>query len=200
MINGLEIYLISKRHLLQTRAIGTPLILIMLEECESEQKGTTQNPILVPDDNEEHEEYRKKLEVSRRTSLLDEARMINTSFALCCAVVKICKKMHGLSLKERDRVLTKAINDYFVEKVGIKVSLQHFDPKPEADYSDEDTKPTPCEFILYGVDFLNTNAIKEYFLTPDSRVKKITWINDSSCKITFGTPEQARAALEAKFK
>jgi hypothetical protein len=47
--------------------------------------------------------------------------------------------------------------------VGKNMVMEHFYPRIEPDYSDPNTKINPRQFLLYGVDYLTTNAIRDRF-------------------------------------
>ena len=172
----------------------------MIEEVEPSKVGTHEYPIPVPDEAEQVQEGLQLLEKRRCKHILDEAVLTNNGFELAYAVVKASKKMANKKLPHRDRELNKAINEFFSEKIGIKVGLEHFEKKRDPDYSDEDTQPSPCDIVLFGVDFLTTRGIKQYFLNNDCRVQKVAWLDESNCRVGFSTPEMARKALESHLK
>jgi hypothetical protein len=44
--------------------------------------------------------------------------------------------------------------------------------------------------VLYGVDFLTTNSIRDRFTILDALIREIVWINDSTCKLVYGSAEE----------
>ena len=79
------------------------------------------------------------MEQARRKLILEEAMLCNSGHELVYAVVKMSRKMKGKNIKERERELNKAINEFFAEKIGIKMSLEHFEKRLDPDYSEENT-------------------------------------------------------------
>jgi hypothetical protein len=49
---------------------------------------------------------------------------------------------------------------------------------------------------LYGVDYMSTDDIKQHFSGFGSNLEVI-WINDSSCRVKFESPELTRKAYNA---
>jgi hypothetical protein len=116
---------------------------------------------------------------------------------LCIAVVKTCIE-GDLFVKKRE--LTKAIQKYFQEKLALKISHEHFYPRPEPDYSDPDTEPKFTELVLYGVDFMTTNAIKDRLKATEAEIKEITWVNDSTCRVVCASKEEADRLLKTQVQ
>lgn len=54
--------------------------------------------------------------------------------------------------------------------------------------------------MVYGVDFMNTRQIGSMFTVPGydakSFIQKIIWVDDSSCKVVFFSPQNAQMALQ----
>lgn len=88
------------------------------------------------------------------------------------------------------------IKDYFTAKLSINIKKEHFQPKIDPDYSDPSTLPNPCELILYGADFLTTKHIVDRFAIIDTQIREIVWLNDSSCKLVYGSPNEAELFLQ----
>jgi len=66
----------------------------------------------------------------------------------------------------------------------------------------------PDSLYLYGVDFMSTDNVREYFsryfrdseMTVEEQNKAVIWINDSSCVIKLPSAERAtKAYLELKL-
>lgn len=57
--------------------------------------------------------------------------------------------------------MTKVVQRYFQDRLSIKISHEHFYPRPEPDYSDPQARPIRNQLVIFGVDFLTTNAIKD---------------------------------------
>ena len=55
--------------------------------------------------------------------------------------------------------------------------MEHFYPRIEPDNSDPNTKINPKQFLLYGVDYLTTNAIRDRFTVWNSEEKKEINVN-----------------------
>ncbi|TGZ83776.1 hypothetical protein EX30DRAFT_393332 [Ascodesmis nigricans] len=79
--------------------------------------------------------------------------------------------------------------------VGEAMALDPLNPPAEAS---PDDAVQPEKVYLYGVDNLNTAAVKSYasehFPGHEARLE---WIDDSSCCLVYATPELANAALTA---
>lgn len=52
--------------------------------------------------------------------------------------------------------------------------------------------------ILFGVDFLGTKKIQTFFSMVNP--VKITWVDDSHCKLIFQSPEDAKEAIMSNLK
>ena len=61
----------------------------------------------------------------------------------------------------------------------------YFLPMAMPDYTDPQTQPVLTELLVYGVDFLDTRQIGNYFTAANSNyyIRKIIWLNDSSCRV-----------------
>lgn len=80
------------------------------------------------------------------------------------------------------------LNDYFCKRI-------------EADGEEEANKPIGIALIVYGVDFMNTKRVGGIFSTPEGDLRqfinKIQWIDASSCKVVFFSPQNTQLALES---
>lgn len=123
--------------------------------------------------------------------------MTRSPLDICFAAIKT--SIPGdFSLKEH--TLNKAIIKYYKESININISCEHFYPKNDPDYTNPEVQPNPCEIILYGVDFLTTNAIKDRFKVLNTIIREINWINDSCCKLKYATAEEAEKVLKDQTK
>jgi hypothetical protein len=52
--------------------------------------------------------------------------------------------------------------------------------------------------VLYGVDFLTTNAIKDRLKAVEAEIQEITWINDSTCKVVCRSEAEADRVLKTQ--
>ena len=87
-----------------------------------------------------------------------------------------------------------------MQKLNLDIFKDFLAQRFEANYDNPETKPTGLALILYGIDFMDTKRIGNMFSTPNldarSFIHKITWINDSNCRVTFFSPQNAQMILE----
>lgn len=143
-------------------------------------KGSNLNPIDL-DEPEETIDIEAALEEKRNRRIIDEAKLNKKPLDLCLAAIKTTIKG---DYKHKNMTLNRAIIKYFSARVGINISLQHFHPRPDPDYLD-DNAVNPKEFIVYGVDFLTTSQIKGIFNIFEPQISELIWINSSTCKIKY---------------
>jgi hypothetical protein len=54
--------------------------------------------------------------------------------------------------------------------------------------------------MIYGVDFLTTNKMRDRFASSYNKIHQIRFINDSTCRLVFKTEEEARCLLTEQLK
>lgn len=54
--------------------------------------------------------------------------------------------------------------------------------------------------MLYGVDFLTTNAIKDRLQATEAEIQEITWVNDSTCRVVCRSKEEADRILKTQVR
>jgi hypothetical protein len=54
--------------------------------------------------------------------------------------------------------------------------------------------------VLYGVDFMTTNGIKDRLKAIGVDIKEITWVNDSTCRVVFGRAEETGRVLKTQVQ
>ena len=76
--------------------------------------------------------------------------------------------------------------------------LEFFDKKAVPDFTEENVEIRYNAYYLFGVDYMSNEKIRHYFnINPHFRIE---WINDSSCNISFNSPEEAEASVKPFVK
>lgn len=96
-------------------------------------RGSNLNPIDL-DEPEETVDIEAIKEEKRNRQIIEEAKLSKTPLYLCLAAIKTTIKG---DIRHKNMALNRAIIKYFEGKVGINISNQHFHPRPDPDYFDE---------------------------------------------------------------